>query len=99
LNTAVKYFLLLPLAIELCKNSITLDTMVHKNVPILFVNQSIIGKDIDKSKVACFLWQTKMTMSDDNASSATMMAEVWSRSKGEYGNQQICRVTLTQESH
>jgi len=36
LNTAIKYFLLLPTAVELCKNSITLDTAVHKNVPILF---------------------------------------------------------------
>jgi len=36
LNTAVKYSLLLPLAIELCKNSITLDTAVRKNVPLLF---------------------------------------------------------------
>jgi len=36
MNTAVKYSLLLPLAIELCKNSITLDTAVHKNAPLLF---------------------------------------------------------------
>jgi len=36
LNTAVKYSLLLPLAVELCKNTITLDTAVHKNVPLLF---------------------------------------------------------------
>jgi len=28
--------MLLPLAIELCKNSITLDTAVHKNVSLLF---------------------------------------------------------------
>jgi len=37
LNTAVKYFSLLLLAIELCKNSITLDTAVRKNAPLLFV--------------------------------------------------------------
>jgi len=36
LNTVVKYSLLLLLAIELCKNSITLDSAVHKNVPLLF---------------------------------------------------------------
>jgi len=36
LNTAVKYSLLLPLAIERCKNGITLDTAVHENVPLLF---------------------------------------------------------------
>jgi len=36
LNTAVKYSLSLPPTIELCKNSITLDTAVHKNVPLLF---------------------------------------------------------------
>jgi len=36
LNTAVKYFLLLPLAIDLCKNSITFDSAVYKNVPLLF---------------------------------------------------------------
>jgi len=36
LNTAVKYSLLLLLAIELCKNGITLNTAVHKNVPLLF---------------------------------------------------------------
>jgi len=36
LNTAVKYSLLLPLAVELCKNTITLDTAVHKDVPLLF---------------------------------------------------------------
>jgi len=34
LNTTVKYSLLLPLTIELCKN--TLDTMIPKNVPLLF---------------------------------------------------------------
>jgi len=36
MNTAVKYSLLLPLAVELCKNTITLDTAVYKNVPLLF---------------------------------------------------------------
>jgi len=36
LNTAVKYSLLLRLTIELCKNSITLDTAIHENVPLLF---------------------------------------------------------------
>jgi len=36
LNTALKYYLLLPLAFELCKNTITLDTVVHKNVLLLF---------------------------------------------------------------
>jgi len=36
LNTAVKYSLLLPLAIELCKKQYYLDTAVHKNVPLLF---------------------------------------------------------------
>jgi len=35
LNAAVKYSLLLLLTIELCKNSITLDTAVHKNVLLL----------------------------------------------------------------
>jgi len=30
LNTAVKYSLLLPLAIERCKNTITMKTAVHK---------------------------------------------------------------------
>jgi len=39
LNTAVKYSLLLPLAIKLCKNSITLDTAVHKNASLLFLQQ------------------------------------------------------------
>jgi len=34
LNTGVKYFLLLPLVIELCKKGITLDTTVHKKVPL-----------------------------------------------------------------
>jgi len=36
LNTAVKYSLLLPLAIELYKNSITLEIAVHKNLPLFF---------------------------------------------------------------
>jgi len=36
LNTAVKYSLLLSLAIERCKNSITLDIAVHENVTPLF---------------------------------------------------------------
>jgi len=36
LNTAVKYYFLLPLAIERYKNSIIFDTAVLKNVPLLF---------------------------------------------------------------
>jgi len=36
LITAVKYSLLLLLAIELCKNSITLDIVFYKKVQLLF---------------------------------------------------------------
>jgi len=36
-NTAVKYSLFLPLASELFKNSTTLDTVVCKKVPLLFI--------------------------------------------------------------
>jgi len=36
LNTAVKYSMFLSLASELFKNSITLDTVVYKNVPLFF---------------------------------------------------------------
>jgi len=39
LNTAVTHSLLLSLAIEVCKNSITLNNVVHKNVPLLFFQQ------------------------------------------------------------
>jgi len=34
--TAIKYSLLLPLEIERCKNSITLNIAVHENVLLLF---------------------------------------------------------------
>jgi len=40
LNTTVKYSLLLLPAIKLCKNSITLDTAVHKNVPLFTCESS-----------------------------------------------------------
>jgi len=39
LNTAIKYSLFLPLAWELFKNNITLDTMVYKIVSFLFFEQ------------------------------------------------------------